>query len=437
MGEEQFAALADVLLSAQPAEPVADAQAAEPLADESPPIPEVGVPRGLYLLVPAGIDPAGRRDAALTAARRLAPHREPATVFVFENGLVEAHVLGERACGRLGPQNYPGAADMDRTVSDLLGQCDQIGLVVLDPPNGRLHRLGRTPCRTVFLATPDAESIVETYRTLKAWRFSGTLSRAAVLFVGPGADRGTGDLGRRLRRAAQGFLGCDLAIQHVVSVGPDGGAGQLPQALRVFSQAPADQVWPPLLAAAGHGTPPATVPVGDKYPPAATAPEQNPPAAAEEPAVAPAAAADVCPAFDLWRPDNRRELISAIQEQAASLFGGSLKLVFQVDVDEPGAPPLAAVRDDGALVAILLAEPGETVDTGAAERWLRVHASLLARAFRPSPIAAGAELLAVALAPLEAVPASDGIRRFVPVKMGGHKGVVFLPQAPRLPAPVS
>ena len=203
LGEAEFAALAHVLLSA---DPVAAAQAAEPLADEGTPVSEAPVPRGLYVLVPAGIDPAGRRDAALTAARLLAPHHRPTAVFVFENGLVDAHVLGEMACGRLGPQNYLGPADMDRTVGDLVGQCDQIGLVLLDPPNRRLHRLSSTACRTVFLATPDAEGIVETYRTLKAWRSSGTLSDTAVLFVGPGGDRGTGDLGQRLRRAAQGFL---------------------------------------------------------------------------------------------------------------------------------------------------------------------------------------------------------------------------------------
>ena len=177
----------------------------------------------------------------------------------------------------------------------------------------------------------------------------------------------------------------------------------------------------------GHDSPPAAARAEGKYPPAAAAGEPNLPAAVEDPAAAPAPAADVCPAFGLWEPDNRRELISAIHQQVASLFGGSLRLVFQVDVDEPGAPALAAVHHDGALVAILPAEPGETVDTGAAERWLRVHASLLARAYPSSGIAAGAGASAVVLAPLEAVPASDGVHRFVPVKMGGHKGVVLLP----------
>ena len=120
-------------------------------------------------------------------------------------------------------------------------------------------------------------------------------------------------------------------------------------------------------------------------------------------------------------------MVAAVREQGASLFGGSLRLAFEVDVDEPGAPPLAAVRDNGALVAILLPEPGETADTAAAERWLRVHASLLARAYPSSGIAAGSEASAVVLAPLETAPASDGVQRFVPVKLGGHRGVVLLP----------
>lgn len=426
MGETEFAALADVLLSSEPVEPAAVPATVAPVA-AVPVAGEAAVAHGLYLLVPAGIDPAGRREAALAAARRLAPHREPAAVFIFENGLVDAHVLGEMACGRLGPQNYLGAADVDRTVGDLAAQCSQVGLVVLDPPNGRLRRLGAAACRTVFLATPDAESLVETYRTLKAWRMSGMPSQATVLFVDDDGDRATGDLGRRLRRAAQGFLGCDVALERVASAG--GGGGELPPALRVLAQTPADMVWPGLLAAVGGGPSPAAVQMEADSSPAVGVAESALAESVQEPTASPAPlpAAAVCPAFGLWQPAGREELVAAVREQVASLFGGSLRLAFEVDVDEPGAPPLAAVRGNGALVAILLPEPGETADTAAAERWLRVHASLLARAYPSSGIAAGSEASAVVLAPLETAPASDGVQRFVPVKLGGHRGVVLLP----------
>ncbi|HUU09043.1 MAG TPA: hypothetical protein VM431_00715 [Phycisphaerae bacterium] len=411
LGEEEFAALAEVLLSPQPAAPptaVETPPAAD--ADVAPP-PEIDAPQGLYVLVPAGIEPVNRRDAALAAARRLAPGRRPAAVFVFENGLVEAHVLGETACGRLGPQNYLGALDLDRTIADLLAQCDQVGVVVLDPPNGRLRGLGSAARRIVFLATADAESVVETYRTLKAWRMGGALAQAALLLVDGNGDGQAGRLGRRLRRAARGYLGCEVAIQRD---GPAAGGDvhvDLPQPVRIFSQTPADEVWPRLLAAAGCAEPMAAAPV-------VAAPESR--------AVVPART-DICPAFSLWDQAERGELLTAIEAQLGSLVGGSLRVVFQVEVDEPGAPPLAGVRDDGALVAILLPGPGEAADTAAAERWLEVHRSLLARAYGSAEIAAGPKPTAIALAPLEAGPPAEGIRRFVPVRLGGHKGIVLLP----------
>ena len=426
-GETEFTALAEVLLSPEPVGPVAATRATEPAAGEGSPIPEAPVPRGLYVLVPAGVDPAGRRDAALTAARRLAPHREPAAVFVFENGLVDAHALGEMACGRLGPQNYLGAADMDRTVGDLVGQCNQIGLVVLDPPNGQLRLLQSAACRTIFLATPNAESVVETYRALKTWRLGGMPSDAAVLFAGSRGARGASDLERRLRRAAQGFLGCDLAIQRVVSVGADEGAGELPQTLRILSQTPADQVWPRLLAAAGHAAPHAATCVEDGLPPSGTAPDAGVSETIEPSPPAPGPATAVCPAFGLWEPRDRCELTSVVREQIPWLFGGSLTFAFDVDVDEPGAPPLAAVRNDGALVAVLVPEPGEAVDTQAAEQWMRVHRSLLARAYPTIGIAAEPTVVSMVLSVVRRSQQPDGVRRLVPVRLGGHKGVLLLP----------
>jgi hypothetical protein len=130
--------------------------------------------------------------------------------------------------------------------------------------------------------------------------------------------------------------------------------------------------------------------------------------------------------FSVWNPADRAELLAAIEAQAPSLLASDLRLVFRVDVDEPGAPPLAAVRADGALVAILVPSPGELPDTPEAERWLAVHRSLLARAYSSAGIAAEARVSAVVLAPLESPP-GDGPRRFLPVRMGGHRGVVILP----------
>jgi hypothetical protein len=97
-----------------------------------------------------------------------------------------------------------------------------------------------------------------------------------------------------------------------------------------------------------------------------------------------------------------------------------------VEVDEPDAPLLAAVRDDGALVAILIADGRRPVDARAAEHWLAVHRALLARAYPSAGISWEAAPSAVVLAPLESA-AADGVRRFLPVKIGGRQGIVLLP----------
>ncbi len=419
-----FAALAAALLSspAEPAESLPRAPASVAGAAGSV---EAAAPRGLYLLVPAGIEPSARRAAVLAAAGRLAPQGRPAAVLIFENGTVDAHVFGELAWGRLGPQT-----DVDRAIDTLVGQCDPVGIVLLDPLNGELRRLGPAARRTVFMATPDAESVVETYRTLKAWlaRTGGAgaagASDAALLVLGRADDQRVARFHGRLRQAARGFLGCDLAIQG--SLAPDLESGRDGRgAFQVLSKAPADQVWPRLLDAAGCGAPHAgelDASVGEAGLPAPAAGHALAPAATAAPA-----APGVCPAFSLWTPADRGELAAAIEAQVPSLLGGAIRLVFRVEVDEPDAPPLAAVRNDGGLVAILLPAPGETPDTRAAQRWLAVHRRLLARAYPSAGIAAEATPSAIVLAPLEALPASDGIRRIVPVRLGGHRGIVLVP----------
>jgi hypothetical protein len=67
------------------------------------------------------------------------------------------------------------------------------------------------------------------------------------------------------------------------------------------------------------------------------------------------------------------------------------------------------------------------VETRAAEEWLRVHRSLLVRAYPSAGISADAAPAAMVLAPLEVPTVTDGRRRFLPVQCGGRKGVVLLP----------
>jgi hypothetical protein len=118
--------------------------------------------------------------------------------------------------------------------------------------------------------------------------------------------------------------------------------------------------------------------------------------------------------------------VAAIEAQPPAALGKSLRQVLRVDVDEPGAPPLAAVRDDGTLVAILLAREGEPVDTRAGARWLTAHRRLLVRAYPSAGIREDAEPTAIVLARMEPPPA-DGTRRFLPIQLGGRRGIVLLP----------
>jgi len=459
--EDPLDALADALLaprvsSACPPPPAAVLEA----RDVAAPPDAAAAPDGLYVLVPAGIEPDDRRRAVLEAARHLAPRNRPAAIFVFDGPQVEAYVLGEVACGRLGPQNYLTAADIDRTIADLVGQCAQVGVALVGEVNGELKRLGPVARQTVFVSRPDAESLVETYRELKVWHQGGARSGASLLVLGGDGGDEAVRVHRRLRKTVRAFLGCDLAIQGYLA---SGALAEHAEPLCIFSQTPADQVWPRLLACAARREPLGRATAGlsgrvTECPGDAT---QSPCATGSPCATAglsgrgiecpsdaprrdhgvwantaeggcvtsgPAAPAvpDVCPVFSVWNPADRAELLAAIEAQAPSLLASDLRLVFRVDVDEPGAPPLAAVRADGALVAILVPSPGELPDTPEAERWLAVHRSLLARAYSSAGIAAEARVSAVVLAPLESPP-GDGPRRFLPVRMGGHRGVVILP----------
>ncbi|MBE3134109.1 MAG: hypothetical protein IMZ55_11585, partial [Acidobacteria bacterium] len=373
------------------------------------------------------------------AAGRLVLPGRPTAVFVFQNRLVDVHVFGEPACGRLGPHNYLGAADVERTVGRLAGQCDQVSVVLLDPLNGEMEHLGSAARRTVFMATPDAESAVETYRTLKVWHAAGADAEAALLVVGGADAAGAARMHGRLRRAAKGFLGCDLLVQGYLTSRSAGVSAEPRGGLQILSQAPADRVWPALLDAAGCGAPApaaavmtdaradvsaasAPVVVGARLPEAL-----GPAVAGPQPAATASPPPGVCPAFALWHPKDPAELIDAIEAQLPGLLPGSVRQVLRVEVDEPGAPPLAAVRDDGALVAILLPGPDERVDTRAAEAWLRVHRRLLARAYPASGMALDGQTAAMVLAPMDGRPEAVGVRRFVPVRLGGHRGIVLVP----------
>ncbi|HUS45175.1 MAG TPA: hypothetical protein VM219_03985 [Phycisphaerae bacterium] len=406
-------AVADVLLSERPG--AAPASAAMPPALSPDPL------RGLYVLVPAGVEPAARRRTALAVACRLAPGAPRCTsgLFVFQNGRADAHVLGEPACGRLGPENYLASADLGRTVGGLLSQCEQVGVILLDSVTAAPGALERAARRTVFVATPDAESLVETYREMKSWRARdgrrGTNSNgpeAGVFVVGSRRPAEAHRLHDRLRRAARRFLDCDVSIEGFMEAEGEPGMRPWTEPLRLFSEAPAADVWPHLLAAATVDRPAGRdVHRGD---------------APAEPTPAPAPQRSACAAMAVWQPAETAALLDAIEVQAPALLFGRCRSVFRVDVAEADAPPLVAVRDDGAMVAILIEDGGGRLDTAAAKHWLNVHRPLLARAYPEARIAPEPEPSAIVLTPLEAAPA-DGKRRFLPVKAGGRHGIVLVP----------
>jgi hypothetical protein len=445
---DDMAAVADALLS--PASAVTPAR-----APECSPPPESDPPRGLYLLVPAGIDGADRRHTALAIARQLAPRGGTAAILVFERGMADAHVLGELACGRLGPQNYLTAADADRAVSELMIQCDQTAIVLLDTQGGPLRKLGRLASRAVIAAAPDAESVVESYRELKAWRARGFEAQASLFVIGSDGAEEVGWVHERLQSAAHRFLGCDVTVQGYMRAADAAASAGHPEPLCIVAQAPAERIWPRLMMVE-RGESPAPE-AHTPYVPRSSggAPDVS---TAEAPAAAVAASTPdsaghvgragylppelraplplrspantlpaTCPVFSLWQPEERSVLVAAIEAQAPSLLAGDLRQIFRVDVREAGAPPLAGVRPDGGLVAILVEDGAAAVDTAAAARWLAVHRTLLARAYPCAGIREGAEPSVLVLAPMEPGPAAEGVRRFLPVRMGGHRGIVLVP----------
>ena len=202
---EDLAALADALLSprvtgtqdtrvplpvrAVPAEPHTGGQAAR-----GTPTPAIE----LYLMIPAGLDGPDRRRAAVAAAARLAPPDRPAACFLFEHGRADAHVLGRAPAGA------------DRTVADLVARCDQVAVIALDGTPDALRHVGPMAERTVFIAGPDTEGLLETYRGLKSWHAAFPASPAALFVVGTDGPDEAGQLHRRLARVARQCLGVEL-----------------------------------------------------------------------------------------------------------------------------------------------------------------------------------------------------------------------------------
>jgi hypothetical protein len=405
-GRRGFDALCDVLLSPD------DERIAE---HAPPPAAPPGTIRGLYVLAMAGVEPAARRQTALAVAHELAPHSAPAAVFLFENGRADAHLLGEPACGRLGPQSYLPSADMGENAAGIAGRCDQVGLALLDSVTAVPADLAPAVRCAVFVATPGAESLVEAYREFKLWRARASAgpsgaagSGSAVFVVEASSADDASRLHERFARAARRFLDCDVAIQGFLAGA--GGAALPTEPLHLFAGAPSGRVWSGLLAATERGN---------------LRPSEEAPAAAREeplpePTVSPSAAISV------WDPTDGEALLSAIEVQVPALLGERCRLVLRVEVDEPDAPPLAAVRDDGALVAILIADGRRPADARSAEHWLAVHRALLARAYPSAGISWEAAPSVIVLAPAETTAGED-VRRFVPVRVGGRQGIVLLP----------
>jgi hypothetical protein len=432
-----MAALAEALLSPRSAAvPVAVLAAPEqggpvpqaavcPLPSDAPVPVHESPPRGVYVLVPAGIEPSERRRTALDVAARLVPHGGTAAVLIFEGGVADAHILGEPACGRLGPQNFMAAAGEGDPAFGLVGRCDQVVITLLDMSCAPPAPVAAQALRAVFVSAADPESAVETYRAVKAWRSRGLPPLPSLFVVGGDGPDEAARLHRRLSLATRKFLGCDLASQGFAADDSCGPPARHPEPLCVLTQAPAALVWPWLMPAAREETaaPEAAPPVQPLARCAAAAHAEPVAAIAGEHSAA--AADEPCAVFSTWQPQGEGELLAAIEAQTPEFLGGSLRQILRVDVAEAGAPPLAAVRTDGGLVAVLIHRAGEPVDTQAACRWLTVHRSLLGRAYPGLGIQDGPEPAAIVLAPVE--PPGDGTRRFLAVRLGGHRGIVLVP----------
>jgi hypothetical protein len=415
-GRRGFDALCDVLLSPD------DGRIAE---HAPPPAAPPKAIRGLYVLAMAGVEPAARRQTALAVAHELAPRSAPAAVFLFENGRADAHLLGEPACGRLGPQSYLASADMGENAARLASRCDQVGLALLDSVTAVPADLAPAVRCAVFVATPGAESLVETYRELKTWFAAPLAGRcasagAALFVVGSDGGREVRWLHERLNKVARRFLDCDVAIQGFLAGAS--GAGLPTEPLRLFAGAPSASVWS-ALASAVEREPFSSFP---SNPQSALRHNSGRPELGRGAAIRNPQSSSSAAVIGLWHPHDREALFAAVEAQVPALLGERCRLVLRVEVDEPDAPLLAAVRDDGALVAILIADGRRPADARAAEHWLAVHRPLLARAYPSAGISAEAAPSAVVLAPLEPA-AAEGVRRFLPVKVGGRQGIVLLP----------
>jgi len=404
-------ALADVLLGGP-----SPAPAAAVPADRAAP------PRGLYAIVPAGIEPSDRRRVGLAVARRLVSPSRPSVVFLFDHDRAEAHLVGEAACGRGGPP-LP-VSDPARAVSDLLGRYEQVGVVLLEVPDGMPSDFGAAVRRAVFVAAPGAESLVETYRGVKSWHAGAAAVPLSLFVVGTEGSTGADHVRRRLTEATRAFLGCDVAEQGFMSGEP---AANHAESQSVLESAPAADVWP-LLTAAARSTSPAPVTAPTVVAPPPPPPPVAPPVSA--PPLPRSADRELTPAegpaFALWTPPDRAVLLAAVEAQVPALIGERLRTILRIDIHEPGAPSLAAVCDDGSLVAIVLRASGAAADAAAAARWLAVHRSLLVLAY-PSAGIKDREPSAIVLEPFEPPPAASDVRRFLAVRTGGRHGIVLLP----------
>jgi len=513
-GGAELAAVADLLLSSSPARPasaaagpgapaarpaasspsVAGGEAAAPSADPSAGAEADGFGGGqapFYLVVPAGVDPGWRWAAALQAVRCVAPAGRASAVVLVGGGRAEGVVVGETARTRLGPPVVIEPADLDGLLRQVVPAASPLAVVLLDAPEavpvgamwpGRREAVDRP----LFVAFADAEGLIETYRTLKGWRRGEAAGRAAVFYLvnGGAADGGVVGLHARLARAAARCLGARLRMEGAAAVEGEG----LP-VVRLFASLPAGAVWaalrrlgpgraeegPAFSGAAGGagevgaGAGPAAGPApvdeassaAERAPrPSARAPGEHgsggaAAAGTDAPAEAAAPPRDgaVVPAFRLWEPEDRQALFAALADQLPGLLGEGLRALFPVGVAEPGAPALVGLRADGAMVAVVVAEADEPVDTAATEAWVRAHRGLLVRAFglgaappgsggrTDGAVPAGRDKAAsaarggaaegepqvatVVLSPVRP-GAGDGRLRFVPVRLGGRRGVVLV-----------
>ncbi len=213
-----FDALAEVLLSQDPTAPAPAPDPAHAFPPESPapgdasdlPLATQAAPQeGLIVCLTGGLEPALRRQAALATAARLAPHSGGAAVILLEGGRADVHrAEGNGEAGAAAPAAGLAAllASAARVLVAPLGGGGATGLARRAPPGAR----------PVVLAQPDAESLLEAYRELKAWhqaRGPGPMGLVALGAEPTEAAR----LHGRLRAAAAHFLESDLGLDAVLT----------------------------------------------------------------------------------------------------------------------------------------------------------------------------------------------------------------------------